>query len=321
MYRKRFFSLQKFLVWFWMVALLIVGCSAFSTTTGLLSPFLKDGNIHNGGKWSPDGRWFATSVFGRNILQILSSKGEVISTISGCDLSGDGRDYTWLPDDRISCFWGNEPPNLKVITLDKQGKPRDHILLPIPIMSGTGIYDIEWNPHTFWLATISEAQPGTGAGSLLLTLSDQAGKALMTPLPVTAQLVSWSPDGTILALMQQNGALALWHMQHIADGKLTMKLLRQLPAGNPADESVTWSRDSRWLVARHRSDQGEDYLFLLAVDGTERQIKLTSSTTDGQLAFPAWSPDGKQLIVMRVVDGALLSLNIAEMLKEQGVEA
>lgn len=317
MHRKSFITPKTFLIWFWIVALLNTGCSGFST--GLSSTFLQDGNIHNGGKWSPDGRWFATSAFARNILQILSPQGEIVSIISGCDLSGDGRNYAWLPDGRISCYFGNKPPTLQVFTLDKQGKAREHTLLPIPTTPGTGIYDIEWNPHNFWLATISEAQPGTGAGSLLLSLSDRAGVSLITPLHVTAQLITWSPDGATLALVQQNGTIALWHVQQMAADKLMMKLTRQLPAGNPVDESVTWSPDSHWLVARHRSDQSEDYLFLLPVDGTDRQVKLTSSTTDGQLAFPAWSPDGKQLIVMRVSNGALLSLNIAEMLKEQGV--
>ncbi len=34
----------------------------------------------------------------------------------------------------------------------------------------------------------------------------------------------------------------------------------------------------------------------------------------------AWSPDGKQLIVSRVSDGALMSLDIAKLLKAKGVK-
>ena len=32
-----------------------------------------------------------------------------------------------------------------------------------------------------------------------------------------------------------------------------------------------------------------------------------------------WSPDGKQLIVSRVSDGSLMSLDIARLLKQKGV--
>ncbi len=45
-----------------------------------------------------------------------------------------------------------------------------------------------------------------------------------------------------------------------------------------------------------------------------------SWSPDGQLAFPSWSPDGKRLIVTRASDGALLSLDIAAVLKEKGVQ-
>ncbi len=297
--------------------LLMTGCS--NASSGVPSVFLQDGNIHNGGKWSPDGRWFATSIFAKNILQILSPQGQVVSTISGCDLSGDGRDYAWFPDDRISCFLGNEPPTLQVITLDQQGHLHGQSVLLVPTKPGTGIYDLGWNPHHLWLAMISEAQPGTGASSLLLSLSDGSGRSLITPLSVTAEQLAWSPDGTTLALGQQNGEIAFWQVEQTPGGKLSLKLLRQIAAGNPVDENVAWSPSGHWLIARHRSYQSEDYLFLLATDGSEKQVELTSSTTDGQLAFPAWSPDGKQLIVMRVSDGTLLSLDIAALLKAKGV--
>lgn len=303
----------------WIMVFISAGCSGMSTATGSQPTFLQDGNIHNGGKWSPDGRWFATSTVATNVLQILSPQGKVASTISSCDLPGDGRNYAWLSDGRISCFLSNEPPTLQVIKLDLQGRPQEQSRVPVPILPGTGVYDIGWNPHRFWLATIVEAQPGMGASSLLLSLSNLQGQSLITSFPITAQQLSWSADGTTLALGQQNGAIALWQVQQTAGDTLSLKLLRQIPAGNPVDENVAWSPTGHWLIGRHRNYQGEDYLFLLATDGSGKQVKLTSSTTEGQLAFPAWSPDGKQLIVMRVADGALLSLDMTTLLKEKGV--
>jgi len=51
-----------------------------------------------------------------------------------------------------------------------------------------------------------------------------------------------------------------------------------------------------------------------------KQVKLSSSTTDRQLAAVAWSPDGQQLIVARASDGALMLLDIAKLLKAKGVK-
>ncbi len=81
-----------------------------------------------------------------------------------------------------------------------------------------------------------------------------------------------------------------------------------------------WSPSGLWLICRHGSYESEDYLFLLAADRSGKQVKLTSSITDGQLDFPAWSPDGQQLIVARASDGALMSLDIAKLLKAKGVK-
>jgi Tol biopolymer transport system component len=61
-------------------------------------------------------------------------------------------------------------------------------------------------------------------------------------------------------------------------------------------------------------------LFLLAADGSGKPVKVTSSTTDGQVVAVAWSPDGKQLIVARASDGVLMSLDIAKLLKAKGVK-
>ncbi len=131
--------------------------------------------------------------------------------------------------------------------------------------------------------------------------------------------MTWSPDGRTLAVVEQSGDVLLLTMQQ-ASGKLVVAKTRTLTVDTAPDEYVVWSPSGRWLVCRHGTYTGEDYLFLLAADGSGKQVKLTSSTTDGQLVAVVWSPDGKQLIVSRVSDGALMSLDIAKLLKAKGVK-
>lgn len=177
---------------------------------------------------------------------------------------------------------------------------------------------MQWNPQHFWLATIADSSAGGGI-SPTLYLSDLQGHQLLVPRPVNAQDLAWSPDGTQLGLVDQNGDVMLLRIQQLSVDKLTITRTITLKAGTTTDEGLAWSPSGHWIVCRHGSYQSEDYLFLLATDGSGKQVKLTSSTTDGQLAYPAWSPDGKQLIVSQVSDGSLMSLDIASLLKQKDV--
>jgi Tol biopolymer transport system component len=309
------------LLWMCLILITTGGCISLSSSTSAnLSTFTNDGNIYDGGKWSPDGHWFAASIFPQEVLQWFSSHGKVIGSLSGCDLPGMGRNYTWLPDGRISCFTGNVPPVLQIIPLDQKGQVKGRTLISVPITPGTIVYDMQWNPHHFWLTTIAEAKPGGGVRSETLYLSDLDGHSLISPLSVSGGQLVWSPDGTTLAIVEQSGDVLLLTIQQTAPGKLAIVKTRRLAAGTDYLQNVAWSPSGRWLVCRHVSYESEDYLFLLATDGSGKQVKLTSSTSDGQLDYPAWSPDGKQLIMSRVSDGVLLSLDIATLLKQKGVK-
>jgi Tol biopolymer transport system component len=134
--------------------------------------------------------------------------------------------------------------------------------------------------------------------------------------------MAWSPDGKLLALTQENGDITLLSVRQEANGKLTLTQTRNLQAGTSNQDTLTWSPSGKWLVCRHATYTGEDYLFLLAADGSGKTVKLTSSNTDGQLADPNWSPNGKQLIVGHVdlAGGELLSLNIEQLLKDKHIQ-
>lgn len=311
------------LLWICLILMSMVSCIPFSSSTSsYLTTFVDDGNIYNGGKWSIDGHWFAAGIFPSDTIQIFSSDGQVKNTWqSGCNLEGSSTNFSWSVDGRLSCFLEQEPTELKLVTLDQNGQVKQSTQISVPIPP-TLVYDVAWNPHHDWLATFSSGPSVNGLP--LVYLSDLAGHLLMPPLPLdgTDDTLSWSPDGTTLAITQRNGDVMLVTMQQTAPEKVRIARTRRLAAGTAPDENVAWSPSGRWLVCRHRTYESEDYLFLLATDGSGKQVKLTSSTTDGQLAFPAWSPDGKQLIVTRISpsDSVLLSLDIAKSLNQKGIE-
>src|SRR6266566_610196 len=307
------------LLWMCLILITTVGCMPLSPSSSAnLTPFTNDGNMYSGGKWSPDGHWLAASIFPGHAIQFFSPNGQVTSTWqSGCDLGGPGTNFSWVADGRMSCFLANEPTQLKLVELDQSGQVKKSTPITVPIPA-TLVYDLEWNPHHYWLATIADSQPGDP--SSLVYLSDLAGHRLIQPMHIDGEQLAWSSDGTTLAITQHSGDVLLLTIQQTEQGKLAIVKTRRLAAGTPADENVAWSPSGHWLVCRHGTYESEDYLFLLATDGSGKQVKLTSSTTDGQLDYPAWSPDGKQLIVSRVSDGALLSLDIATLLKQKGVQ-
>lgn len=318
----RRYLLRTTLSLLWMCLILITtgGCIPLSSSTSAnLTTFTNDGNIYNGGKWSPDGHWFAASMFPSDTIQFFSPNGQVRSAWqSGCNLGGLGTNFSWVADGRMSCFIANEPPLLKLVELDQGGHVKKSTQITVPIPSTPIVFDFEWNPHHYWLATITDGQPGDS--SALLYVSDLEGHRLIQPMHIDGLQLAWSTDGTTLAIVEHNGDILLLTMQQTTPGKLAIVKMRRLAARTDYLQNVAWSPSGRWLVCRHVTYESEDYLFLLATDGSGKQVKLTSSTSDGQLDYPAWSPDGKQLIMSRVSDGVLLSLDIATLLKQKGVK-
>lgn len=320
MYRRFQRIKIRSIVWLCFILVTSVGCSlTSSSSSGSLTPFSHDTDRYDGHAWSPSGRWLASESSDATQITLFSADGQLVKELRfGCDLGNGVEDFSWLSDGRISCFTGNEPPLLSITELNQKGQVAKSTTINVPINAGTLVYALQWNPRHFWLATIADKKPGERVRTLYI--SDLLGQSLISPMSVNASELAWSPDGNLLALMEQNGDVVLLKVQQTAMGRLLLTKTQQLSVGTAAYENVEWSPSGHWLVCRHGSYESEDYLFLLATDGSGKQVKLTSSMTDGQLNFPAWSPDGKQLIVSRVSDGALLSLDIATLLKEKGVK-
>src|SRR5579885_49591 len=300
----------------------VASCSSSSGNLTLFYQPQSSIERYDGHAWSPNGQWVASESTDTTKPSLFHANGHLANQLRlGCDLGSGEEDFSWLADGRLSCLTGNEPPTLSLLTLTAEGKISKESSIIVSRPSDSVMYAMQWNPHHFWLATIADQIPGEISPTLYIT--DLQGHNLISPMDLTVQdgeELSWSSDGTMLAIVDHNGDIHLWKVQQHKTGQLMLTPLRLLKAETTTGEIIAWSPSGRWLVCRHGTSQGEDYLFLLATDGSGKQVKLTSSYTDGQLYDPAWSPDGKQLIVSRVSDGALMSLNIAQLLKDKGVK-
>ncbi len=262
------------MLWICFTMLVNSSCGSSSSSSSL-TPFSSDGNRYDAGAWSPDGRWLAVEGSDRTVIALFSASGQSITYLHlECELGAGEEDFAWLPDGRISCYRAGNASVLRLFTLNRSGQSIHENMMPVPVAPHVFIYGLQWNPRHFWLAVLAESTPGTTTPTLYV--SDLAGHRLIAPLTLDgAQEMTWSPDGRTLAVVEQSGDVLLLTMQQ-ASGKLVVAKTRTLTVDTAPDEYVVWSPSGRWLVCRHGTYTGEDYLFLLAADGMGRSCRWIS---------------------------------------------
>jgi Tol biopolymer transport system component len=309
-----------FLLWY------LSGCGNSSYLTAFISDY--HGFHFDEGVWSPDSRWFAAGTYddttnnGSNVY-VYSADGKLVNLLNlACYDPGLGF-LSWLPDGRISCIEDDNANVMLIVELNKQGQPGKQTTVPLPGEPAAPISTFQWNPRHQWLALVTTTTSASRTESLFF--SDAQGYPLLQPITIGIGdfTMAWSPDGKLLALTQPNGDIMLLTVQEKVNGKLILTKMSHLKAGTSREDTLTWSPSGKWLVCRHGTYTGEDYLFLLAADGSRKTVKLTSSYQDGQLANPNWSPDGKQLIVATVDPSGseLLSFNIEQLLRDKHIQS
>lgn len=269
--------------------------------------------------WSPDGSWVIAMMASTPVL--YKANGQFVGELPWKCTAGF---LKWTHDGNISCI---DQPEISMYSLDKEGRTRLQVTSQISgLLNDAPLTDAAWNPHLPLLAVLGDRD--SEAVRQVLYLFDEEGNPLITPVPADAQQVVWSPDGKRLALVMErpeedpmaDGDIQIWQLQQTG-GQWRLEPQSDLwKVGTSIDDQVTWSPDGRWLACRHSSYQDEDYLYLLATDGSQRQVKITSSLVDGQLADPSWSPDGKHLLVLWVPNGQPAVLDMESILKEHHIK-
>jgi len=254
--------------------------------------------------WSPDGSVYAV-VIDQNGLTLVRRDGRVNSNVD--QLTGLNG-VVWSPDGRWLGALGS----------------RNYVLRP----DGSALREIPgdptWSPDGHTLAV-----PGPD-GQLLVGGADASDLHSVGSFPSP---ISWSPDGSRFAFIRDGNA---WTA---AQDGTDQRNLTSLPVGGAL--MVAWSADGRWIsvAATHGvwlvpADGGPRGWLGLGLDETVLSVNwapaserlaletYSTSTAGAQQAFvyiidpsgaptvridsaraPAWSPDGRFLLVLHASDG------------------
>ena len=134
-------------------------------------------------------------------------------------------------------------------------------------------------------------------------LSNPLGRQI-SPTGVPARYPAFSPDGRSLAFVAVVGGDTRLAAASLASG--TLRYLDE----NPAQIGwITWTNQGLTYAGTPRAGAPQD-IFVLGGDGTARNLTNTPNVEED---FPAWSPDGRQLLFTASAPGKLDSRQIYRM--------
>lgn len=145
------------------------------------------------------------------------------------------------------------------------------------------------------------------SGDLEINVVDTKGELTerLTNIPGDDTAPLWSPDGKNLAFVSnQDGNGEIYLMA--SDGGRPIRITAQ----EPDDSMGDWSPDGEWLAFTRGGNEEERGLWLRNPDG----VNLVHLTQEEDYD-PAWSPNGKHIVFVRVSDGNT-DLYLASRLKD-----
>ena len=162
--------------------------------------------------------------------------------------------------------------------------------------------DPVWSPDGKQIAYVSDE-----SGDLEINVVDRKGEltSRLTNIPGDDLAPLWSPDGGELAFISnQDGNAEVYLMT--TDGGRPVRIT----AEEPDDRMGDWSPDGVWLAFARGGSSDERGLWLRNPDG----VNLVHLTTENDFD-PVWSPDGKEIVFVRDLEGNL-DLFLASRLKD-----
>jgi TolB protein len=201
---------------------------------------------------------------------------------------------SWAPDGASLAYVYKGTNFADIFITDEQGQSQTRLTSSQSTVLDNNDWNFRptWSPDGKLIAFVSD-RSSTFPTLWLMNAADGSGRrGVATPglQQEAVDAVSWSPDGTQLAvtLFNEPGPTQIALVALGTTGRQTSRLLTSQPGGalDPA-----WSPDGTW-VAYAGHDGYAIEMYAVHPDGTT----VTRLTADGHLSrSPAWSPDGRHL--------------------------
>ncbi|HEX6940468.1 MAG TPA: S9 family peptidase [Longimicrobiales bacterium] len=246
---------------------------------------------------SPDGRWVAYTVT-RTILEEEKSETSIwrVPTAGGEAVRMSGEGYSassprWSPDGKYLSFLaakGGEAAKTQVWAFPLDGGDAR----PLTDVK-QGVSDYAWSPDGRRLAlVIRDPRPGEG---------EEGKDGKKVPPPYVIDRLQFKRDYTGYLDRRRT---------HIYVYDVATKALRQLTSGDWDDSDPVWSPDGKRIAfVSNRTEEPDANsntdIWVVAADGGDGAVRRVT-TNPGADAEPAWSPDGRWIAHVTVVEPELI---------------
>ena len=249
-------------------------------------------------------------LFSRNRqLHLMRPDGTQVRPIPGsprdvtdASFSPDGNRIAFVRDLRGRC-----PARLYLMRADGTRVGPFSGVVNDPVMEAPCFQDPAWSPDGQWLAYTEDVNAGLSS----IFVRDVGGAP---PHELPGQSIehadndpAWSPDGKTIAFGRDDGA-SLWLID--ADGNNPRRLDTGSPACAGAGEP-DWSPDGQWIAfvrrtckAQSMAGGGKEHwseIWLIRPDGSDLRRLTHADRRAWAAQAPAWSPDGKRIVFVRLV--------------------
>ena len=156
-------------------------------------------------------------------------------------------------------------------------------------------YQVDWSPDSSQIAFTQKIE-GNLHHVKIVDVTDGATRTLLESPNGPHAWLTWSPDGSRIASMSVNNEYADPPQINLID--VQTGEIEYLPVNPGVPMSPAWSPDGRLITFTGEFD-GMQGIYVVAADNVDEGPRLIHTERDTGYSWPSWSPDSKQIAVVR----------------------